>query len=329
MKGSMRARTRALRFAGVLAWVAVLGAAVRVADADAWGGPYTTSTGETVTVTASNRYPVDETVTRAWAEFLTTLVHGPEISRVTLHLAPYSEVQSVCGFDALACYLFQRELIVAPRDDFPTGPTAQAVVTHEYGHHIARNRINSPWDPLRYGTKRWGSQIGVCQRTDDGMLFPGGRGFRYRLDPGEGFAESYRVLNELRTGRPESPWEVVDTSLRPDALALAALEQDVVNQWTGPTVQTRVGTFRRARGTTTRSFALATPLDGSLQITLAAPRSARFRLSVYDQSRRAVVASARPGYRTLSTLVCGQRSLSVRVTRISGKGRFRLSISRP
>jgi hypothetical protein len=329
MKGTMRVWTRALRFAGVLAGVAVLAAAARVADADAWGGRYTTSTGETVHVTASDRYPVDETVTRAWAEFLTTLVHGPEIARVTLYLAPYSEVQSVCGFEALACYLFQRELIVAPREDFPAGPTARAVITHEYGHHIARSRINPPWDPLRYGTKRWGSQVGVCQRTENGTLFPGGRGFRYRLDPGEGFAESYRVLNELRSGGPESAWEVVDTSLRPDQAALAALEQDVLAPWTAATVQTRLGTFRRARGTATRSFALATPLDGSLTITLAAPTSARFRLSLYDQSRKATVVSARPGVRTVSTLICGQRSLSVRVTRVAGKGRFRLSITKP
>jgi hypothetical protein len=329
MKEPMRARTRALRFAAVLAGVAVLAAGARVADAEAWGGRYTTSTGESVNVTMSDRYPVDESATRAWAEFLTTLVHGPEISRVRLHLAPYSEVQSVCGFDALACYLFQQELIVAPREDFQAGPTARAVVTHEYGHHLARNRVNAPWDSLRYGTKRWGSQIGVCARTENGTLFPGGRGFRYRLDPGEGFAESYRVLNEQRAGLPESPWEVVDTSLRPDQAALAALEQDILAPWTGPTVQARVGTFRRARGTATRSFALATPLDGSLRITLAAPTNARFRLSVYDVSRKATLVTARPGARTLSTLICGQRSLSVRVTRVAGKGRFSLSISKP
>jgi hypothetical protein len=324
----MRARARALRFAGVLAAVAALAAAVRVADADAWGGRYTTSTGETVNVTVSDRYPVDDAVGRAWAEFLASLVHGPEITRFTLYLAPYSEVQSVCGFDALACYLTQRELIVAPRDDLPEGPTSQAIVAHEYGHHIARNRTNPPWDPLRYGTKRWGSQIGVCQRTQAGTLFPGGRGFRYRLDPGEGFAESYRVLNELRLGRPETAWEVVDTSLRPDQAALAALERDIVDPWTAPTVETRRGTFRRP-GKTTRSFAVTTPLDGDLTITLGAPTSARFRLSLYDPSRKRNVASARPGVRTISTLICGHRSLSVRVTQVTGKGRFRLRISKP
>jgi hypothetical protein len=324
----MRARGRALRFAGVLVVVAVLAGAVHTQAAEAWGGRYTTSTGETVTVIVSDRYPIDENLARAWAEFLASLVHGPELARVTLYLAPYSEVQSICGFEALACYLTERERIVAPRDDFPAGPTAQAIVTHEYGHHIARNRSNPPWDSLRYGTKHWGSRIGVCQRTSEGTLFPGGQGFRYRLDPGEGFAESYRVLNELRSGRPETAWEVVDTSLRPDSLALAALERDVLDPWTAPAVERRVGTFRRL-GKATRSFAVTTPLDGNLTITLGAPTSARFRLSLYDTTRRSIVASARPGVRTISTLVCGQRSLSVRVTQVAGKGRFRLSISKP
>jgi hypothetical protein len=321
----MRARARALRFAGVLVAVAVFAGSVAAASARAWGGSYTTSTGETVRVTVSDRYPVDETVSRAWAEYLVSLVHGPELARVTLHLAPYSEVQSLCGFEALACYSGERELIVAPREDFPAGPSAQAVLAHEYGHHIARNRINPPWNTLTYGTKRWASRIGVCSRTTEGTLFPGGQGFRYRLDPGEGFAEAYRVLNELRAGRPETTWEIVDTSLHPDGLALAALEQDVLNPWSGPTVRTHSGTFR-ARGKPTRSFSLATALDGSLRIRLAAPAKLRLRLSLYDPSRKVTVAT---GGRSLSTTICGQRSLAVRVTRQAGAGRFSLSISKP
>jgi hypothetical protein len=328
MKRAMRTRARGLRLAGVLVGVALLAAAWRASDARAWGGPYTTSTGEVVNVTASARISVDENLTKAWAEFLTSLVHGPELARVTLYLAPYSEVQSICGFDALACYSGQREMIIAPRDDFQAGPTAQAVVTHEYGHHIARNRTNAPWDALRYGPKHWASAVGVCSRAASGSLFPGGQGFRYRLDPGEGFAESYRVLNELRSGRPESPWEIVDFSLRPDQTALAALERDVISPWTEPTLVTRTGTFR-TRGKATRTFSLATPLDGSLRITLGAPSKARFRMSLYDPSQRQFVAIARAGVRTLSTSICGQRALTIRVTQVAGKGRFRLSISRP
>lgn len=303
----------------------MLAGSVGARPAHGWGGAYTTSTGETVRVNASDRYPVDETVTRAWAEFLAGLVHGPELARVTLYLAPYAEVQSLCGFDALACYSAQRELIVAPREDFPAGPTAQAVVTHEYGHHLARNRTNAPWSALSYGTKRWASRIGVCTRTAAGTLFPGGVGFRYRLDPGEGFAEAYRVLNEQRAGRPGTAWEIVDASLRPDTLALAALEQDILNPWTSPTTQTRSGTFR-APGTATRSFPLATPLDGSLRLTLTAPAKMRLRLSLYDAARNVTVAT---GGRKISTVICGHRSLAVRVTRNAGAGRFSLSINKP
>jgi hypothetical protein len=325
MVPSMRARARVLRFAGLLAGVAVV-AALQVAQAaGAWGGRYNTSTGETVHVTASDRYPVDETMTRGWAEYLASLVHGPEIAHLTLYLAPGSEVQAVCGLAALGCYSGTRQLIVAPRDDYPGGTTAQAIVAHEYGHHIARNRVNPPWSAVAHGTKRWASRLGVCARADAGTLFPGGSGIRYRLDPGEGFAESYRLLNELRAGRPESPWDIVDTSLRPDAQALAALEQDILNPWTKPVVEGRSGTFR-ARGNGTRTIRLATPLDGNLQLKLAAPAKMRLRLTLVDTSRNLAVAT---GGRKLTTLICGQRALAVRVTRLAGAGTFRLSITKP
>jgi hypothetical protein len=320
----MRPKARALRFAAALA--GVLAAAWAAAPAaSAWGGTYTTSRGEAVRVTVSDRYPVDENLAQSWAEYLGSLVHGPELGTVTLYLAPYSEVQSACGFGALACYSRRRQLIIAPRDDFPDGPTAQAIVAHEYGHHIAANRVNPPWDALSYGTKRWSSRIGVCSRIEAGMLFPGGAGDRYRLDPGEGFAEAYRLLNEVRAGRPESAWEITDPSLRPDPVALAALEQDVLDPWTRPTVERRSGSFR-ARGKATRSFPLATPLDGSVVITVKGPAKMRLRVLLYDRIRKTTVAT---GGRRLQTTVCGQRSVSVRITRQAGAGRFSLTVAKP
>jgi hypothetical protein len=321
----MRAKARVIRFAAAVAGVLTLAGAPAAPAASAWGGTYTTSTGESVRVTVSDRYPVDEPAAQAWAEYLASLVHGPELARVTLSLAPYSEVQALCGFGALACYVSRRELIIAPRDDIPSGPTAQAIVAHEYGHHIAWNRVNPPWSALNYGTKRWASRMDVCAKAASGKLFPGGEGNRYRLDPGEGFAEAYRLLNEQRAGRPETAWEITDASLRPDPLALAALEQDVRTPWSGPTVERRSGTFR-ARGTATRSFPLATPLDGRLLITLSAPAKMHLRLSLYDNRRKTTVAT---GGRRLQTTLCGHRSLAVRVTRHAGAGRFSLTISKP
>jgi hypothetical protein len=322
----MAAKARAMRFVAVVAGVvAFAGSAPHAAGA--WGGTYTTSTGDAVRVTVSDRYPVDEAFAQSWAEYLASLVHGPELATVTLYIAPYSEVQSSCGFGALACYSRRRQLIIAPREDFPDGPTAQAIVAHEYGHHLAANRLNPPWDALSYGTKRWASRIAVCSRTEAGTLFPGGAGERYRLDPGEGFAEAYRLLNEVRAGRPESAWEITDASLRPDPIALAALERDVLDPWTRPTVERRSGSFRaRAGGKATRSFPLTTPLDGSLVITLNVPARLRLRLSLYDRIRKTTVAT---GGRKLQMVVCGHRSLSLRVTRQAGAGRFSLRISRP
>jgi hypothetical protein len=69
-----------------------------------WGGVYRASTGENVTIYASNAYPMDSTVGQRWADFLASLVHGSELSNVTVLLSTADEISRVCGQDALACY---------------------------------------------------------------------------------------------------------------------------------------------------------------------------------------------------------------------------------
>ncbi len=101
------------------------------------------------------------------------------------------------------------------------------MITHEYGHHIAASRDNDPWPAVEWGTKRWASYLNVCRRSQAGQLFPGDEGDRYALNPGEAYAEDYRVLNERREGLPESAWTIVDQSLYPDQTALDLLAQDV------------------------------------------------------------------------------------------------------
>jgi hypothetical protein len=34
------------------------------------------------------------------------------------------------------------------------GWSIDQIVAHEYGHHLANNRINPPWNALSWGTKR-------------------------------------------------------------------------------------------------------------------------------------------------------------------------------
>ena len=64
------------------------------AAAFAWGGTYPTgdATGTQVHVEVSDSYPVDQTLPQGWAAYLGTLVHGPELAKLTLDLMPLSEV---------------------------------------------------------------------------------------------------------------------------------------------------------------------------------------------------------------------------------------------
>jgi hypothetical protein len=294
-----------------------------------WGGPFRTPQGETVTIRVSDAYPEDPARAQRWADFLGSLIHGSELSSLTVYLAPLDEVQSLCGFGSLACYSPDRSLAVAPGENPFSDTSAEAILTHEYGHHVAANRTNAPWPAVEWGTKRWASYQQVCARAREGELFPGAdTPFLYDRNPGEGFAESYRLLNERRAGRPETPWEVVDRILYPDDTALALLEQDVVSPWTANASTTFRGTLRRT-GATRRTFRTATALDGTLTATATAPR-ARVSVAVLADDGRVVARSrAAATSATARTTVCGTRSLRVRVTRASGSGAFQLRVSKP
>lgn len=293
----------------------------RVAAARAtasWGGATTATDGEVVNVYFSDAYPVDQTLARSWADYMTSLVHGSELATVTILLAPLAEVEQYCGAQAYACYSPDQRTIVAPGEDPGPGTTAKGVLAHEYGHHIAASRLNPPFASVDYGTKRWASYTNVCARTQSGSLFPGAEDAQnYALNPGEGFAEAYRVLNEQRLGLSQEAWEVVSPVLEPDAGALAALSLDVTQPWTGASTSTLRGALTAK--TRTRTFRIATPLDGTL--TIAPTQSARSRVSVTVSSASGAAATrtfATRSARSLSTLVCGARAYTVRV-KLTGK----------
>jgi hypothetical protein len=293
-------------------------ATTRTLQASSWGGTYTASTGEPLTIFASSSYPQDEATLQHWADFVASLLHGPEITRVRIFLAPLREVRQTCGRTALACYDDRDGSLYAPGDDVPEGPTAEAIVAHEYGHHVAANRANNPWPAVDWGTKRWATTIGVCTRARAGELSPGDENTDYEENPGEAFAEAYRVLNERRLGLTETPWDIVDESLYPDDAALAALEQDVVSPWRGVAILRYSGTGL------TRTYTVATPLDGTVRATLRA--GTRGTVEILSSSGTRL---ARAGA-TASATVCGDRSVRVRVTRPTGStGAFALTVTRP
>jgi hypothetical protein len=292
-----------------------------------WGGQYRTGAGELVTVYASNSYPVDPTLGQRWADFLASLVHGAELSTVTVLLSTPAQINAICGTDALACYSARGALLYAPGEDPSTALSAEAVIAHEYGHHVAANRVNAPWVALDWGPKRWASSMQVCARTKKGELSPGAEDpVRYEQNPGEGWAETYRLLNQRKLGLPESPWQIVTQALYPTSAALTAAEQDVSTPWLADTSTLRTGSVTRT--SRTRNYSIATALDGTLKVTLRSSAGLRLTLDVYASSTRVAHATG-GGTLARSTTVCGARTYRVRVKELTGRGSFRLSVSKP
>lgn len=293
------------------------------AAALAWGGSYPTGDtgGTSVQIQMSDAYPVDESVPQAWATFLGTLVHGPELAKLTLRLAPVDEVEQTCGADSLACYDPRSETIVASPDDQPGSPPAHEIVIHEYGHHIANNRSDAPYRAEDYGTKRWASYENICALVAAGQLAPGNEAFDYSINPGEAFAEAYRVLNLTRENAAPITWALVEHALYPDATALALLQEDILDPWTGPTARHLHGSFGYG---TARTFVVPTPLDGTFTARFHAPTGSQMRLVVSDGTN----VITRGG--SIHLNVCGERHLVLRVVRPSGRGgAFSIDMTKP
>jgi hypothetical protein len=292
-----------------------------------WGGEYRTAAGEAVTVYASNSFPVDPTLGQRWADFLGTLIHGPELSTVTVLLSTPTEIERICGQDAVACYSARGAFLYTPGEDPGSDLSAEAVITHEYGHHIAANRSDAPWDALDYGPKKWSSSMQVCAKARRGLLAPGAEDpVQYTENPGEGWAETYRVLNERKAGRAETPWDIVSDALYPTPAALVAAEQDVLAPWVAPTTTTQTAAITRT--TRKRTYTIATELDGTIKLTLRPSAGLRVALDVFASTTRVIhTLSAKAVTRTAT--ICGARSYRIRISALSGRGKATLTVAKP
>jgi len=288
------------------------------AQPGAWGGVYTVKSGAQVTIYSSRYYTLDPSVNQAAADFIDSLVHGSEISAVKIYFAPPAEVGILCyAQEADGCYFPDTGEIITIGEDTEWS-TVEQVVSHEYGHHIANNRLNDPWPAIAYGTKRWATYEGVCQKEAAGAAFPGDEGEHYFQNPGESFAESFMHLNMVKLGLSEPPWGY--EMFTPDPGALAAIEQDVLKPWKDDAIKRWSGRFTR-RGQS-KTFTFKTPLDGVFASQLLrGPHGSTLRLSGPAEVKR--MSS------TLSAgLVCGQRTVTARFV-AGGVGRFTAAIAIP
>jgi hypothetical protein len=292
------------------------------------GGPTTTSTGETVDVRVSDSLPVETSTPEGWAEFLTRLTHGPEISQLTTFVVTFAEVQQICGSRAAGCY-GANQMVVPGETAFDVTP--EEIVRHEYGHHVAYHRLNAPWVAVDWGPKRWASAAGVCARVSRQEAFPGDQGSNYARNPGEAWAESYRLMDERKAGITTATWQIISPSFFPNEAALQAAEQDVVQPWTAPktTVSTHVFGKRTPK---VWWIPLATPLDGDYRISATVPNASNPEIALVAANRRTVIRRAQwVGQRVKRTdgSICGQRTAFVRVTQKGALGRVRVSVTAP
>ena len=295
----------------------------------AWvGGATTASTGESVTVYVSAALPADQGTQQTWADFLAGLVHGPELAALTTYIAAFDEMQDVCGSRALGCYGGNRMVSMG---ETRFGVTAAEVVRHEYGHHIAFHRTNSPWLAIDWGPKNWSSAVDVCERADARTAYPGDEGDHYSRNPGEAWAETYRLLDERKAGAVGSGWQIIDSSFYPSETALQAAERDVLQPWTAGRRQVLRRTFTK-RGAAAWLVPLTTPLDGILDVQVRLPRGGLHEVALLTGDRKTVLQKglwSSTTSKTLTRTLCGERSLFLRVTRSGALGRVTVTATTP
>jgi hypothetical protein len=165
-----------------------------------------------------------------------------------------------------------------------------------------------------------------------GTAFPGDEGRHYTLNPGEAWAETYRLLNYEKQAWPSwilSPWAVVDQSFYPTEADLAAAKADVLKPWQRRPIVgwsgrlRRVGLHGKSRIGPARHV-IATPFDGDVAFII--PRGpAGVDLTVSTVSGRELGGT---DVRILPIRVCGERRLVLTVEALK-PGSFRIAYSVP
>jgi len=291
------------------------------------GGPITASTGEVVRVFVSNALPAE--TPEKWAEFLAKVTHGQELALLTSNIASLEEVQDLCGARALGCYSGNE--MVSLGEPAPDGTTPEEVVRHEYGHHVAWNRVNTPWRAVDWGPKHWASTATVCPRVTRREAFPGNEGSNYAQNPGEAWAEVYRLMDERKAGITTATWPIIAPSFFPDEAGLLAAERDVLQPWLANQKSVFRRTFAKG-GKKVWWIPLATPLDGELVLSATVPRAALHEVALVAANRSTVLRRGQfvsQRVKRLTTGICGQRSLFARVTPSGAAGQVTVTVSRP
>lgn len=284
-----------------------------------------------VAVTAACAESCEVTDPQRVANFIGTLLHGDEVSLLTVQLDTEFQLGFDCGFGAEACYFTgeNKAVIGGYEEADGDGATFDFVLAHEYGHHVAQHRdMPAPFGKaVEWGTERWASLENVCQGKRSGRLYPGDGGEHYFEDPGEAFAEAFAHYHFPGNS---ITWRYFP-ALKPKAASFRAIREDTLSPWRGRTSFVLAGRVP-ARGEGAAVEFLRTPLDGTVSLRPSRLRRHGYELALRSRAGR-LLHSSRHGLgprRQIDYTVCGQPRLRLEITSTRPHGGpFRLQIQRP
>lgn len=266
---------------------------------------------------------------------LESLPHGRELSRLKLFVATDPELRALCGARTMACYdPISERMTVSGEHAEIAGIPRESVIAHEYGHHIANNRVGGIWSAFAAGTPRWSTYERVCEHKRAGEAFPGNQGARYWSNPGEAFAQSYAELVA-----PTAEWHY-SPLFQPDPTALRKLREDVLDPLAPRHRSWRVGAPSRAGPAIESAQAVGAPFartigvayDGRVRVRVRGLEGTRLSAALLDPADGSVLASAGPspdGVTRLRFASCGHRSLRLEVAPSGGAGSFEVDLVGP
>lgn len=283
-----------------------------------------------VDVTAACQETCTDADPQQIANFVGTLLHGNEVSLLTVELDTPYQLTIDCGYGAEACYYSGENRIAISGNNYVEADSVsrEFVLAHEYGHHVAQHRhVPRPFPAaINWGTERWATQEHVCQGKRSGSFYPGDEGSHYYEDPGEAFAESY-AFNRFPDAQVKWAWV---GALKPDPGAFKAIQSDVLSPW-HPHRKLLVKGRLSAQGRPIVSHKFSTPLDGKVSVRLQGAGSHSYELMLRNRVGKRLRGSHGVDLgREVSYTVCGQAHLQAAVRRLRPHGGpFKLIIREP